>query len=97
MDTKSVDEKLKEVQKAIVVHNYLKDKNGWVTFSANKPKQKLRKYITALAQKLGTFNQKAFRVNRDTLIEYYNKDGLQGVNRVMFISLTDVAKTKSDE
>ena len=75
------DKKLKELEKSIVRTDYRKDKNGWVSFNVNKPKVKLRKYITGLAQKLSNTNDKGFRINRDLLIEYYNKDGLKGVHR----------------
>jgi len=92
----TVNDKLKKVEEELNPANYQKDKNGWVKFSTNRPKQKLRKYITALAQKLGTFNQKAFRVNRDLLIEYYNKDGLKGVNRIMFMSATTAINLKDE-
>lgn len=83
----STDQKLKKLIVKTKVHDYSKDKNGWVSFSVNKPKVKLRKYITGLAQTLCKHNNQVFRTNRESLIMYYNQDGLDGIRRVMFINL----------
>lgn len=61
--------------------NYRKDKRGWVTYKNGKRKKKLRNYVADLALMLGRLNKKLYSENRSLLIEYYNKDGIQGINR----------------
>ena len=72
--------------------DYNKQKNGWVTFSDKRPKIKLRAYIGNLAKKLTMINKKPHTENRDTLIKYYNVDGLDGIRRsstILFNEATD--------
>lgn len=90
----STHKKLNELKVKARVYNYKTDKNGWVKYFSGKPKQKLRKYITVLAQKLTAHNKLGFRDNRQKLITYYNKDGLDGIRRVMFL---EFFKTEKDE
>jgi len=82
-------QKLKELEAVVKVPDYSKDKNGWVSFNVNKPKKKLRKYISGLAQVLCSRNKQTYKTNRETLIKYYNQDGLDGIRRVMFINLIE--------
>ena len=72
--------------------NYLDDKKGWVTFKDKRPKVKLRAYIADLAKKLTKYNDKSQFENRDELIEYYNKDGIQGVNIYMQLKVDEILK-----
>lgn len=71
--------------------NYEKDKNGWVIFNTrNERKQKLRKYISNLANELTKLGLDNYGVNRGILIDAYNTDGLDGLKHVMRVKLTEL-------
>lgn len=70
---------------------YAIDKKGWVTYKTGK-KKKLRLYVADLARMLGRLNKKSFYINRKLLIQYYNKDGVKGINRAAQIVIKEAVK-----
>lgn len=80
-------QKLKIQQEELIIEinkyrsQYNIDRRGWVTYKNGKRKKKLRNYVADLALILGRLNKKPYSENRSLLIEYYNKDGIQGINR----------------
>lgn len=87
-----VSAKIKELMR----HNYSREKNGWVTFKGSKIKKvKLRKHISNLAKTMTSVGGSTFEENRETLINYYNQDGLTGIGRAYIVYLNNaVAKIK---
>lgn len=65
------------------------DRKGWVTYKNGKRKKKLRAYVADLALMLGRLNKKPYSENRSLLIEYYNKDGIQGINRAAKVAVQE--------
>jgi len=75
------------------MYDYSKDKRGWVNFKWNKKKKvKLRRYIDDLAKQISKVNNQPRTYNRDKLIEYYNKDGIPGINRSATVLLAEVTE-----
>ena len=68
------------------------DRKGWVTYKNGKRKKKLRTYVSDLASMLSGLNNKHYSENRNLLIEYYNKDGIQGINRAAKVAVQESAK-----
>ena len=65
-----------------IEYNYAIDKNKWVTYKANKPAIKLRRYIHIKAEKLSRISMAQTLVLKRIFIEAYNLEGLNGVDRV---------------
>lgn len=64
------------------MNSYSTDKNGWVKFNNPKIKKvKLRKWIDNQARILATGTTVTLEEARKLLIQYYDKDGLEGVTR----------------
>lgn len=62
--------------------DYSKDNKKWVTFDVNKPKMKLRQYISSRAESLASISMAKAPMLKAIFIEAYNIDGLQGVDKV---------------
>jgi len=71
-------------------YDYQRQKNGWVRFGKRFKKKKLRKYIAEFTDKLVKYCDMTRIDARNLLIEYYNKDGLKGVHRVMSIKFEEI-------
>lgn len=64
------------------MNNYATDRNGWVKWTNPKIKKvKLRKWIDDQARSLATGTTVTVNEARRLLIQYYEKDGLEGVTR----------------
>lgn len=75
-------------------YSYSRDKRGWVTFPNGRKRMKLRAYVLMLAEKLTHYGESRLMDNRELLIKFYNKDGLDGVRRTFKIKLNEaVAKS----
>ena len=70
---------------------YAIDKKGWVTYKTGR-KKKLRAYVVDLARMLSKLNDDSFYINRKLLIQYYNKDGIAGINRAAQIAVSETVK-----
>lgn len=76
---------------------YNKDKSGWVTFKNMKKKEKLRAWLTVKARWLTKHGHISFQKNKQFLIDYYNKDGLQGVNDAFLIASNAIIEKINNE
>ena len=72
--------------------DYQNNKKGWVTFKGGKKKMKLRAYLNWLVSDIVGFTEKPRLEVRETLIEYYNKDGVKGMHRAAEVFLKAEAK-----
>ena len=61
------------------MYNYAKQKQGWVTFKDNRPKVKLRKYISGIASQVSRIQNSKLTTTKDFLIKMYNEGGIQKV------------------
>lgn len=76
---------------------YDREKTGWVTFKNTKKKQKLRAWLLVKARWLTRYGDNPFLFNKIFLIDYYNKDGLQGVNDAFTIAANAIIEKTNNE
>ena len=77
--------------------SYNKDKAGWVKFNNGKKKEKLRSWVAKKAKWLTKYNNYTFLNNKEFLINYYNKDGLTGVQDIFKIQVEEILQNLKDD
>lgn len=60
-------------------YDYRSDSKRWVNFNSGRKKQKLRKFVSDIAQDLSKINNMSYNQNREKLVQCYNMDGMRGI------------------
>jgi len=77
--------------------NYSKNKNNWIIFPNQKGKKvNVRKYISGKATRLTQLNDLTFTENRDYLIQAYEINGCETLDKYYLDTLKEILKEQED-